>query len=212
MFYADDSSAHKGRPVYTGCLQYFPAALSLVSVLSRLGNDKHNPGQPMHHARGKSTDHGDCIVRHQMGVGTIDPDNELDHAVAVAWRALAQLQELAERQYGWPVAPRARFDAPQTAAETQPPFPPTPECCVASDGTTLPVGWRVDADDKDTTAYSLFYDGPAGEQAFYAKPPRRLWFVRTDKRHGFTCRSTFAAALAAAPRPAVARKARKARA
>lgn len=108
MQYATDSASRKGRPVERGCLRYFPAALELVSVLSRKGNEKHNPGEPMHHARGKSTDHGDCIVRHQAEAGTIDPDTGLDHAVAVAWRALAQLQELAESKYGWPMAPGAK--------------------------------------------------------------------------------------------------------
>ena len=102
------SAERKAMPVFSGCLNYFPAALQLVSVLSRLGNEKHNPGEPLHHARGKSMDHGDCITRHQLEVGTIDPDTDLDHAVGVAWRALAQLQELAEKRYGWPMAPGAK--------------------------------------------------------------------------------------------------------
>ena len=102
------SAERKAMPVFSGCLNYFPAALQLVSVLSKLGNDKHNPGEPLHHARGKSMDHGDCIVRHQLEAGTIDPDTGLDHAVGVAWRALAQLQELAEKRYGWPMAPGAK--------------------------------------------------------------------------------------------------------
>lgn len=108
MAFKDDSATRKGQPVFSGVVRYFPAALSLVAMLSKKGNDKHNPGEEMHHARGKSNDHGDCILRHQMGVGTIDPDSDLDHAVGVAWRALAQLQELAEKRYGWPKAPGAK--------------------------------------------------------------------------------------------------------
>lgn len=108
MYYSNTSAARKGMPIYRGCLRYFPAALALVSVLSRKGNEKHNPGEEMHHARGKSADHGDCILRHQIQVGEIDEEMGLDHAVEVAWRALAQLQELAEKKYGWPVAPGAR--------------------------------------------------------------------------------------------------------
>lgn len=111
MKYDDTSAGRKATPVYTGVVRYFPAALALVSKLSKAGNDKHNPGQEMHHARGKSMDHGDCIVRHQAGVGTVD-ENGLDHAVGVAWRALAQLQEIAEREHGWPVAPGAKVAAP----------------------------------------------------------------------------------------------------
>ena len=113
MKYPTTSAERKAMPIYSGVVRYFPAALALVSVLSRKGNEKHNPGEPLHHARGKSTDHGDCIIRHQMEVGTIDPDTQLDHAVGVAWRALAQLQELAESKYGWPLAPGARLLTPE---------------------------------------------------------------------------------------------------
>ncbi len=105
---AVDSAGRKATPVYEGCVRYFPAAMQLVARLSKVGNDKHNHGEPMHHARAKSTDQGDCILRHQMDVGTLDPDSNLDHAVGVAWRALAQLQILAEEQYGWPKAPGAK--------------------------------------------------------------------------------------------------------
>jgi hypothetical protein len=107
MYFSNSSQARKDRPLFRGCLSYFPAALALVSVLSKKGNDKHNPGQEMHHSRVKSSDHGDCILRHQVDVGSIDPEMDLDHAVEVAWRALAQLQELAEKRYGWPRAPAA---------------------------------------------------------------------------------------------------------
>ena len=108
MAYPSTSAERKEMPMYRGCVRYFPAALALVSTLSKKGNDKHNPGEPMHHARGKSNDHGDCIARHLSEVGTIDPDTQLDHAVALAWRALALLQELAETKYGWPKAPGAK--------------------------------------------------------------------------------------------------------
>jgi hypothetical protein len=71
--------------------------------LSRVGNDKHNPGQPLHWARGKSSDHADCIMRHLAERGTIDTDG-LSHSVKVAWRALALLQEELEAKG----APKAR--------------------------------------------------------------------------------------------------------
>lgn len=108
MEYDNSSARRKDQPVAEGFLDYFPAAIRLGSELSRLGNEKHNPGQPMHHARGKSGDHANCIVRHQMSFEEIDADTELAEAVMVFWRAGAQLQELAERKYGWPKAPRAR--------------------------------------------------------------------------------------------------------
>lgn len=102
-----DSAVRKGMPLARGCLDYFPAALAEVARLSKAGNDKHNPGEEMHHARGKSSDHADCIVRHLTERGTIDTDGFF-HDVKVAWRALANLQELLE-QHGAPLARGARL-------------------------------------------------------------------------------------------------------
>lgn len=87
------SAARKDIPLARGVLDYFPAALAAVAELSRKGNDKHNPGEPIHWARGKSMDHADCIMRHLIDRGTTDPEDGLSHSVKIAWRALALLQE-----------------------------------------------------------------------------------------------------------------------
>ena len=58
---------------------------------SKVGNDQHNAGEPLHWARGKSTDQEDCLVRHLMERGTMDTDG-VRHSAKVAWRALAMLQ------------------------------------------------------------------------------------------------------------------------
>ncbi len=110
-----DSAERKGLPLCTGVFDYFPAALAEVAKLSKFGNDKHNPGEPLHHARGKSMDHADCILRHLVDRGTIDPDTGFLHDVAVAWRALAQLQEALEAR-GAPVARGARLPEPEPGA------------------------------------------------------------------------------------------------
>lgn len=102
-----DPGNRKAIPLVSGCLDYFPAALAAVAQLSKIGNDQHNPGQPMHHARGKSTDHADCIVRHLVDRGTIDTDG-VRHAAKVAWRALALLQEELEREENAPLPRGAR--------------------------------------------------------------------------------------------------------
>lgn len=81
----------KGLPVCTGVLDYFPDALAAVAACSKAGNDQHNPGQPLHWAKGKSTDHADCLIRHLMERGTVDTDG-VPHSAKVAWRALALLQ------------------------------------------------------------------------------------------------------------------------
>lgn len=110
------SQERKDIPLQRGCLDYFPAALAAVAQLSKAGNDKHNPGEEMHHARGKSGDHADCIQRHQLERGTVDTDGFL-HDVKVAWRALAQLQEEMERR-GAPIARGARLPT-EEVVETQ---------------------------------------------------------------------------------------------
>lgn len=112
-----DSAERKNFPMLSGCLKYFPAALAGVAKISKLGNDKHNPGQPLHHARGKSADHGDCILRHLTDTedllaahnrGTdVTPDQVLVEANQLAWRALAYAQELHEK-FGAPLAPGAQ--------------------------------------------------------------------------------------------------------
>ncbi len=100
----------KAVPMASGVLDYFPAALAYVAKISKAGNDKHNPGQPLHHARGKSMDHADCIMRHLVDRGTIDPEDNLRHSGKVAWRALALLQEELEREEGAPLARGARVE------------------------------------------------------------------------------------------------------
>lgn len=102
-----DSNARKDIPLARGLLDYFPAALVAVAELSRVGNEKHNPGEELHWARGKSTDHADCIMRHLAERGLIDTDG-LSHTVKVAWRALALLQEELEAR-GAPLARAARL-------------------------------------------------------------------------------------------------------
>jgi hypothetical protein len=81
----------KDRPIARGVLDYFPDALMEVAYVSKVGNDQHNPGQEMHWAKEKSTDHADCILRHLIDRGTLDTDG-MRHSAKVAWRALALLQ------------------------------------------------------------------------------------------------------------------------
>ncbi len=94
-----DSTERKNYPMVTGLLDYFPDALAAVAELSKYGNDKHNPGEPLHWARGKSMDHADCIVRHLVERGRKDPEGNL-HSAQIAWRALALLQEELELAHG----------------------------------------------------------------------------------------------------------------
>ena len=91
MLLPTDSQERKGIPITTGVLDYFPLAIAEVAKCSKAGNDQHNPGQPLHWAKGKSTDHADCIPRHLIDRGAFDTDG-IRHSAKLAWRALALLQ------------------------------------------------------------------------------------------------------------------------
>jgi len=81
----------KSMPIATGVLDYFPDALAEVARVSKVGNDQHNPGEPLHWAKEKSTDEADALVRHLLDRGKRDSDG-MRHTAKVAWRALALLQ------------------------------------------------------------------------------------------------------------------------
>lgn len=97
-----DSAARKHVPLARGCLFYFPDALAAVAELSQKGNDKHNPGLPLHWSREKSNDHADCVARHVIDAGPewteVDEEDQVLHAVKVAWRALAMAQVAIEKR------------------------------------------------------------------------------------------------------------------
>lgn len=86
----------KQRPLYSGVLMYFPDALMEVAHCSWVGNQQHNPGQPLHWNRSKSTDELDALSRHLVDCGTFDNDR-VRHSAKVAWRALANLQKEIEK-------------------------------------------------------------------------------------------------------------------
>ena len=87
-----EAKARKALPLFSGVLRYFPDALIAVAELSRIGNDQHNPGKPLHWDRSKSGDELDALTRHLLDAGTMDTDN-VRHSTKVAWRALANLQK-----------------------------------------------------------------------------------------------------------------------
>lgn len=101
-----DAAGRKNIPVGTGFLDYFPAAVVEIAKVSKAGNDQHNPGQPLHWARGKSADHSDTIIRHWLERGTVDTDGQR-HSAKLAWRALALLQMELEND-GYPKARGAK--------------------------------------------------------------------------------------------------------
>lgn len=104
--HTDDSTTRKMFPIAEGVLDYFPDAIAYIAMVSFIGNQQHNPGEPMHWAREKSGDHANCIARHLEGRGTKDKKG-VRHSGNLAWRALANLQEELERDLGLPCPRRA---------------------------------------------------------------------------------------------------------
>jgi hypothetical protein len=92
-----DPSKRKNIPIASGCLDYFPEALAAVAYVSFVGNQQHNPGQPLHWDRSKSTDEADALIRHFLQRGTLDSDGAR-HSAKVAWRALALLEKEIESE------------------------------------------------------------------------------------------------------------------
>lgn len=91
----------KQYPVGTGVLDYFPDAIVAVSYVSYMGNQQHNPGQPLNWNRSKSGDEGDTMIRHFLQRGTLDDDG-VRHSAKMAWRALALLQKEIEEEQAKP--------------------------------------------------------------------------------------------------------------
>lgn len=106
----DEAEARNQIPLADGVLYYFPNALADVAKVSRIGNEQHNPGEPMHWSRGKSTDHANKIMRHLVDAGKKDSKG-VRHSAYLAWRALALLQEEIERDEGVPPPRNARLPA-----------------------------------------------------------------------------------------------------
>ena len=92
-----DAKERKNLPIGTGVLDYFPKALAEVARVSKVGNDQHNPGEPLHWDRSKSTDESDALIRHFLERDKKDTDGTY-HAAKLAWRALAYLEKLLEKE------------------------------------------------------------------------------------------------------------------
>jgi Domain of unknown function (DUF5664) len=89
-----DDKARKALPIFDGVLMYFPDAALAVAAVSKAGNDQHNPGEPLHWAREKSTDQMNTALRHMMdhGMGNSKDTDGTWHLAKACWRLLAALQ------------------------------------------------------------------------------------------------------------------------
>jgi hypothetical protein len=87
-------------PAFTGVMMYFPGVWGEVAKVSKLGNDQHNPGQPLHWEREKSKDHMDSAFRHMIdhGSGTLTDIDGTFHLAKAIWRLCAELQLTIEKE------------------------------------------------------------------------------------------------------------------
>ena len=76
----------KDYPVWTGVINYFPDALMEVSRVSKIGNEQHHKGKPLHWDKSKSMDHLDALTRHLIQAKE-DDDDRVSHLPKEASRA-----------------------------------------------------------------------------------------------------------------------------
>lgn len=102
-----EDKARKRLQLWTFMFEYFPDAWLAVVEVAIKGNEQHNPGEPLHWAREKSTDQMNTAFRHQWDYGRgikKDTDGQWHLAKAI-WRLSAQLQldiEEERRNNDWP--------------------------------------------------------------------------------------------------------------
>jgi hypothetical protein len=89
-----DAKLRKRLQLYTFMFGYFPDAWLAVADVARAGNEQHNPGEPLHWAREKSTDQMNAAFNHVFDYGLgdkVDTDG-CYHLAKAIWRLSAQLQ------------------------------------------------------------------------------------------------------------------------
>ncbi len=90
-----DAQERKNTPIYTGFMCFFPLAIAAVAQHSHASTEQHHPGEPCHWDKSKSTDERDSQARHLLNQAiSISLDEEIEHAKAGAWRAMANLERL----------------------------------------------------------------------------------------------------------------------
>jgi hypothetical protein len=95
-----DDKSRKALPLWTFLMGYFPDVFVEVAKVSIKGNEQHNPGQPLHWARDKSTDQMNTAFRHlfDYGRGTKRDIDGQYHLAKAIWRLSAELQLLIEQE------------------------------------------------------------------------------------------------------------------
>lgn len=117
--------ARKALPIFDGVIMYFPDAVAAVSEVSVAGNEQHNPGEPLHWARGKSMDQFNTALRHMIDhkrgrVFDVEKSGKRTrHLAKAAWRVLAALQLSIEEDNGEHPGRQDQADHRQVAERLQ---------------------------------------------------------------------------------------------
>jgi hypothetical protein len=95
-----NDAERKALPLWTFLTEYFPDAFVAVANVAIAGNQQHNPGQPLHWAREKSTDQMNTAFRHMFdyGLKTVKDTDGQYHLAKAIWRLSAELQLLIEKE------------------------------------------------------------------------------------------------------------------
>lgn len=95
-----DNAERKALPLWDFMFGYFPDAWVEVAKVAVSGNEQHNPGEPLHWAREKSTDQLNTAFRHLFdhGKGQVLDTDECYHLAKAIWRLSAELQLIVERK------------------------------------------------------------------------------------------------------------------
>ncbi len=105
-----DNAARKALPLWTYMTEYFPDAYVAEVAVAVAGNNQHQPGEPLHWAREKSTDQMNTAFRHMFdhGRGQVKDVDGCYHLAKAIWRLKAELQLTIERERACDAAPQAR--------------------------------------------------------------------------------------------------------
>jgi hypothetical protein len=97
--FTDDYATRKKWQLWTYLTEYFPKALMEELRVAIVGNDQHNPGEPLHWARGKSTDQMNTAMRHMWDHRFVSPKDTdgCYHLAKAIWRLKAELELQIER-------------------------------------------------------------------------------------------------------------------
>ena len=97
----------KALPLYDYMFGYFPDAWLAEVAVAVAGNAQHNPGEPLHWAREKSTDQLNTAFRHMFdhAKGNVKDIDGCYHLAKSIWRLKAELQLTIERERAAPDKP-----------------------------------------------------------------------------------------------------------